>query len=63
MHIPLAKYPPKSGWGDEDHQATDALNWNQPLFHRLQESPFVVVTQAVVQRLEHVVTYLPIHQD
>ena len=61
MHLPLAKYPPKAVWADEDHQATDALDWDQPLFHHLQESPFVVVPQAVVQRLEHVVTYLPIN--
>ena len=62
MHIPLVKYP-KAAWGDEDHQATDALNWNQPLLHCLQESQFVVVPQAVVKQLKHVVTYLPIHQD
>ena len=63
MHLPLGKYPPMAVWVDEDRQATGALDWYQLLYHRPQESPFVVVPLAVAQRLEHVVTCLAIHQD
>lgn len=63
MELRLAKHLPKAVWVDEDHQATDALNPDQLLFHRLEPSPFVAVPRVVVQRLEHVVTCLLIHWD